>query len=647
MGALALVDRPDQHLEEMISYLSTEDQYWLDNDKWNADSKAYKSLNLSKIKDGRHTIADFETYGNESVKIEAKYAILLMMKESIVSAYDLSNLYSTAIKLIGDTVGSDAGISTLAFKNAEDTSELNTIVPEVKPLLKNKYAFIKRHIIKLVTELYSDKKEEIQKDVWYARKIPGIKQSATAKRHKTRLSFEEIPECYRESVKRYFKRLIYKRSWSFCHEMLIYIRTYYRLFYEHGYTDGFQENLTRKDVEEYISWIAEEHADDNATYRSKAVSFIRNWLEFIQLAEYSQAPVKDMTHLIFDDDIPKRERPADTYEKIKYIPEPVRNAIDAAIDDIEPAEMKPVYVLLRETGWRGTDILNLRYDNCLDYVWNSKEEIYVPYLYGEITKTGIPILKIPVREEVASLLKTLIDEAKGKSTDENNPDRYLFNTYEGKNKGLPYSKPAFTSAVQDLINRKNILDGNGEVYHFRTHSLRHTRAMEYTEQGMPIGIIQQILGHCSLQMTLHYSKVSEDMLYKKWNETEKLNLFKPDVAPPDPDYQNTEDIHFERIRKNLDAVKVPFGICFKPAKIACKQQMNMCIECPSFCTTKEDLPEYEAEIKRVRDQIRIGEACGREDWVNKNTEYLKNLEKMRERILSEGTIHKNGKLREE
>lgn len=317
--------------------------------------------------------------------------------------------------------------------------------------------------------------------------------------------------------------------------MLIYIRAYYRAFYDHGYTDGFQENMTRKDVEEYISWIADEHADDNATYRSKAVSFIRNWLEFIQLAEYPQAPVKDVTRLIFDDDIPKRERPADTYEKIKYIPEPVRNAIDAAIDDIEPAEMKPVYVLLRETGWRGTDILNLRYDNCHDYVWNSKEEIYVPYLYGEITKTGIPILKIPVREEVASLLKTLIEEAKGKSTDENNPDKYLFNTYEGKNKGLHYSKPAFTSAEQELINRKNILDGNGEVYHFRAHSLRHTRAMEYTEQGMPIGIIQQILGHCSLQMTLHYSKISEDILYKKWHETEKLNLFKPDTAPPDPD----------------------------------------------------------------------------------------------------------------
>ena len=106
------------------------------------------------------------------------------------------------------------------------------------------------------------------------------------------------------------------------------------------------------------------------------------------------------------------------------------------------------------------------------------------------------------------------------------------------------------------------------------------------------------------------------MLYKKWHETEKLNLFKPDIAPPDLNYPKTEDIHFERIRRNLDAVRVPFGICFKPSKIVCKQQMNMCIQCPSFCTTKNDLPEYEAEIKRVKEQIRIGESCGRQNWID-------------------------------
>ena len=210
------------------------------------------------------------------------------------------------------------------------------------------------------------------------------------------------------------------------------------------------------------------------TFRSKAVSFIRNWLDFIQLAEFKEAPIKDVTRLIFDEDIPKRERQADTFEKIKYIPEPVKVALDNAIDDIDPAEMKPIYILLRETGWRGTDILNLRYDKCLDYVWNSHDEEYVPYLYDEITKTGIPLHKIPIRPEVAQMVSELIEEAKVKSTDENNPDKYLFNTYEGKCIGLPYSKPAFAKAVNELIARKEIRDGSGELYHFKTHSLRHT-----------------------------------------------------------------------------------------------------------------------------------------------------------------------------
>lgn len=182
------------------------------------------------------------------------------------------------------------------------------------------------------------------------------------------------------------------------------------------------------------------------------------------------------------------------------------------------------------------------------------------------------------------------------------------------------------------------------------HTLfRHTRAMEYAEQGMPIGIIQQILGHCSLQMTLHYAKVSENALYEKWKETEKLNLFHLE------DSRQTEKtvtgqkthIHYEYIRKNLDAVRVPFGTCFKPSKIACRQQMSHCLECASFCSTKENIPEFEEEIRRVLELIDISRKTGREDWEKKNMEYLNILEKTLGRIRKEATVHKNGSLREE
>ena len=76
------------------------------------------------------------------------------------------------------------------------------------------------------------------------------------------------------------------------------------------------------------------------------------------------------------------------------------------------------------------------------------------------------------------------------------------------------------------------------------------------------------------------------MLFKKWKETEKLDLFRLEAPPRDSKYQNCEDALYERIRKNLDAVKVPLGVCFKPLKIACRQQMNICIKCASLCATK-------------------------------------------------------------
>ena len=637
MGVLALAYEPDDKYTEICEYLNENDGFWVKNDIWKGQDKAFKESGIY-VKDRvkARTIADFTTFKQEQLKNEMKYFILKQLKENALTAYGCSANYLRAIRNLGEAV---SGSPVQSFADAEP-GEIIITDRNASDTENRVFRELKCHAISFVRDVY-DEREGLDRDKWYALQIPGVRLSAAIKRQSPNISFEEIPVYYRESVKRYMKTLIYRRSWSFCREVLMYVRYFYRAFYGHGYGDGFQEELKRIDIEKYIQWVSEDYGNNNATFRSKAVSFIRNWLDFIQLAEFDRAPRKDVTGLIFDEDIPRRERAADTLEKVKYIPEPVRAALDAAIDEIEPAEMRPVYILLRETGWRGTDILNLRYDQCLDYVWNSRDEEYVPYLYDEITKTGIPLHKIPIRPEVAEMVAGLIAEAKEKSTDDNNPDKYLFNTYDGKCKGLPYSKPAFAASVNELIARKGIRDGSGEIYHFKTHSLRHTRAMEYTEQGMPIGIIQKILGHCSLQMTLHYSKVSEDMLYKKWSGTEKLELFKPEPVPPNKNYPHTEEVCYEHVRKNLDAVRVPFGTCFKPAKIGCKSQTKMCLDCTSFCSAKEDLPAYEAEIKRVKALISIAEKTDRTDWIEKNNQYLENLIRMKERILQEGIVHKS------
>ncbi len=633
----------DDKYSRMMEYLSSEGRYWIDKDQWylEADSFRQAGINTEKRKTGK--LADFSGYQSERLKNEMKYFLLYSMKNGFMSVSSLYANYTVAIRQMGNLSSGRHQIGSFA---ALDEDGGKTACDGNGPEMEKYYRILKQDVVRFIRDYYDDR-DEMEKDVWHAARIPGAKVSAAAKRQKSSMSFVKVPPYYREMVKRFMGRLVIKRSWSYCTEMMVYIRYFFGAFYAHGYTDGFLEKLARPDIEKYLGWVAGDYEGRNATFRSKAVSFIRQYIDYIQLAEYPQAPKRDVNRLIFEDDIPKRERSADTMEKVKYIPEPVRVQLDACIGGIEPMEMMPVYILLRESGWRGTDVLNLRYDSCLEYLWNDHEKEYIPYLCGEITKTGIPLLKIPIRKEVADMVKKLADEAAERSTEENNPDKYLFNTYEGRCKGLPLSKPAFSAAVQELIDRKGILDGDGNPYHFKTHALRHTRALEYTEQGMPIGIIQQVLGHCSLQMTLHYARVSENMLYRKWKETEKLNLLHLDSTPPNAHKEKQEEIRYEFIRKNLDAVRVPFGVCFKPAKLPCRQQMGHCLDCANFCTARDNIPEYEKEIEKVREQLKISKRLGRGEWEEKNQNYLEILEKMLARIRQEGLIHKNGSHREE
>jgi hypothetical protein len=150
-------------------------------------------------------------------------------------------------------------------------------------------------------------------------------------------------------------------------------------------------------------------------------------------------------------------------------------------------------------------------------------------------------------------------------------------------------------------------------------------------------------------MSLHYAKVSDNVLYKKWKETEALGILHLAANPPAKEQTAVPSgtISYERVRKGLDAVRVPFGVCFKPSKLTCKTQMKHCLECGSFCSTRENEAEYREEIKRVGAQIALGKRIGRPEWVEKNQEYLELLMAMMEGIRQDGIVHKNGALREE
>ena len=646
--------------DEIIEYLKQDNGYWLENDKWDINDEVFEDNNLNiEYKVGSVNIK-LAFISNEVLKNEIKYYLVYSLKNKYFTLSKVLNEKQYAIKYLIEYIN-------LYFKNKQSFNDIDVDTIKWKLFLINKglklsksneiynsdYRLMWNVVSDFIKDFYDDR-EETEKDIWYAKNIPGVKYRATSSSASNKcLNFTLIPDYYKELIKGYFRTIITRKSFSHCYNTLTYLNYFFDSFYSRRYTDGFLENLSRNDIEKYIVNLMNERIDKSKEESNKYISQLRIFLEKIQIFEYKKIPKIDVNRLIFNDDIPQREHSNDIIKRVKFVPEPILKQLDNNIMDLDRPQYIPIYILLRETGWRGTDVLNLRYHNCLEQIWNSKEQFYNYYLCGEITKTGIAQLKIPIRDKVAEMVQKSIDKAKKMSAEVNNPKKYLFNTYEGKLNGKPLNKASLIYTIQRLIEKTDIRDVNGELYHFKPHSLRHTRAKEYVEQGMGISIIQQILGHRSLQMTVHYATVSENMLYEKWKNTEDLELFKVNTETNELIGVDTSTdagenlVRYEYVKKNLDAVRVPFGVCFKASKIPCKQQMNHCLTCASFCTTTENIPEYEEEIEKVKSQIEISNRCGRELWAEKNKQYVDILEKTLEKVREHKLVHKNGKSRED
>jgi hypothetical protein len=399
--------KPTDPNEKIFRYTIREGDIPADVFQEQAKFNANDTLSLIK---SAEEVYDFSNLKSSRFKNEVKFYFLYHFKEELLK-YNSLSVMGSALSHLSNCIN----VNTLLDIDIDRTNikwKLYFINQGIKYKGKtnsNYFAFI-NNLMSFIHDFYDDR-DETDKDIWDIKNIRGARIPASGLSNPT-LDFSSIPQYYRNVIKNYLKTIITKRSASHCFQNLRRIKYFIKSFYSRGYFDGFIEQLNRQDIEDYLYHLNNEFRDNNPTYRSKFVSYLRTFLEYIQLAQYKKAPKKEVSFLIFQDDIPRRELNKDEVKKAKFIPEPVMKQLDNNIRALDRPQYIPFYILLRETGWRGTDILNLRYNNCLKRFWNKKEEKYNNQLCGDITKTGIANLKIPIRDQVAEMLDTCIKKTK-------------------------------------------------------------------------------------------------------------------------------------------------------------------------------------------------------------------------------------------
>lgn len=188
-------------------------------------------------------------------------------------------------------------------------------------------------------------------------------------------------------------------------------------------------------------------------------------------------------------------------------------------------EYYPLYELALSTGMRSGEIRGLQWSE-VDF---DKKTIHVAHTlvylnsryYLETPKTASSDRFIPMLDNVYNLLK----EIRKKQLEERsymgeywNPLPELENLVFTNSSGCPINRDRFKKKLDRLIQKIN--DDGIPFAHITPHTFRHTFATRSIERGIPPKVLQTILGHSTLAMTMDiYAHVLPDT---KAEEMQKL-----------------------------------------------------------------------------------------------------------------------------
>ncbi len=200
-------------------------------------------------------------------------------------------------------------------------------------------------------------------------------------------------------------------------------------------------------------------------------------------------------------------------------------------------------------------------------------------------------------------------------------------------------------ALDRLAKRCQIRNEQGEIFHFKLHAFRHTKAVELINNGMSLVLVQQWMAHASPEMTLIYARILDETMRTQWEKTVQQGIVqfndgKPEFVPGKKLLPMAGENAFnpERVRSHRQNVKMALGSCLKTAKIVCKFVELPCFHCPAYVLTPDDLPALQAYEQQILERIEIGKQAGNIHWIEVNQKNLDERVRPAIALLKQGHI---------
>ena len=322
--------------------------------------------------------------------------------------------------------------------------------------------------------------------------------------------------------------------------------------------------------------------------------------------------------------------------------------INAALHKETNIPLKAGILIQSQTGIRINEVLSLQ-TGCL------KKDDYGSFIWVKITKTengDYDEYKVYLTDVAINAIEELEKYSKEYRKESGLKELFLSkHNYKGENKVRTITPRNFAGKLKTFAERWNITDENGEIYYFHSHQFRATFAKKALENGHSLELIRQQFHHASLDMTLRYLNIDEEMVQKEYISA----VFSPDskVVGINADTINEANKEMfrgktasdiEEIQKTLSKQIVlhplPNGACAHNVFQEPCTNGSQCFffNCPNFITTSRWYPELKAEQKLLYKEIKRYEEKGMVREIERAKEKLKYLDPIIEKLESEEDV---------
>ena len=281
------------------------------------------------------------------------------------------------------------------------------------------------------------------------------------------------------------------------------------------------ECLTTELVAEYISWLQEERSNSDTTCNQRLMA-LRSFAKYASLINPDNICIQ-----VAVDNVPAKKCQS---RIVSFFSE---DALKSLLDQPDTSRKNGIrnscfMIVLYDTAARCQEMLDLRLG---DIVFDDKN----PYVF--LTGKGNKTRTVPLMKKTVEHLKAYISSFHPKIS--SNKDDYLFYTiiHGEKHQMSPDTVAAFLKKYAGQARK--ICDDIPDSVH--PHQFRHTRAIFWYRNGVPLVLIAELLGHTDINTTQIYA-YSDTKMKREAIDKAMSNVQQSEESPKSDRWKGDEDL---------------------------------------------------------------------------------------------------------